>query len=231
MNTYNNSKLIDNIFLVVIAIIFLFFLLYKPEYDCVISTNYVNNNSEHYANNTRYNITGITQKDINNSFGTEYGNIVPIVDRTVNKIINYTIRIVITPCMISKKLNNLDSRIKCITEYKHYYTDILNIPISDMFSEMNRDRLHIDPFKGQTKKSDQQYEATVGLAQAFTKSLEDTIAIMKTKYSTFGYDPIDFENNLKFVLKQEFIYSLMEIFRDPDKKWSISNTYITQNIN
>jgi hypothetical protein len=218
MNRYNNFKLIDNIFLVIISIIFLFFLLYKPEYDCVLGTNYINN-SEHYANNTRYNITGITQKDINNSFGTEYGNIVPIVDRTVNKIINYTIRIVVTPCMTSKKLNDLDSRIKCITEYDHFYTDILNIPISDMFSEMNRDRLNIDPFIGKTKKSDQKYQAKTRLGRAYIKSLSSSLSIMKTKYSTFGYDMKDFENNLKFALKQEFIYGLMEIFRDPDKKW------------
>jgi len=226
MNTDNNSKLLNNIFVVVISIIFLFFLLYKLEYDYILDINYISNNYEYYTNNTRYNITGITQENINKSFGTEYGNIIPIVDRIVDKIINYTIRIVVTPCMTSKKLNDLNSRIKCITEYKNYYTDILNIPISDMFSEMKRDKLNIDPFKGQTKKSDQQSEASNRLIIAYIKSLSSSLSIMKTKYSTFGYDPKDFENNLKFVLKQEFIYSLMEIFRDPDKKWSsIINIY------
>lgn len=220
----NNSKLIDNIFLAVIAVIFLIFLLYKPEYDCIIGTNYNGvEQKENYTNNTQYSITDIEQEDINQSFGTEFENVILVVDRAVNKIVDYTEKGVVTPCMTSNNITGLDNRIRCIIEYKHYFTDVLKYPITDMFNDL--DRLNIDPFRlGTTKKYDQQYEAVVRLVRSFIKSLEGTLAILKTKYSTFGYISKDFKMNFIFVLKQEFVYGLMEIFRDPDKKWSSIDT-------
>ena len=230
------EDLIDNIFLVVIAALFVIFLIYRPEYECTLGTNYSKNlttEAEHYGNVDDMNTPNlsssktfnmetnqeVTQDDVNMTFGKDYGNIGLLVDRAVAQIADYTIRGVVTPCMTSQQVMTVDERIECVQSYKHYWTDILKYPIIDMFGDM--ERLEINPFTmGQNKLADQQYEATVGLTQAFAKSLDRTLDLTRTKYSTLGYVPEEFKKNFQFVLKQWFMYRLYQIFRNPDHKWS-----------
>merc|ERR1711916_271694 len=121
--------------------------------------------------------------------------------------------------MNAENLRGLDARLECIRSYPHYYTDILKYPIIDMFVKM--DEYEIDPFKkGILKKRDQQYQAMVGLVQAYAKSLDSSLKVMATKYEEIGFIPEEFRANLSYVLSQWLLFRLTQIFRNPDLKWS-----------
>ena len=248
-NQSNNSStaLINNIFVVIIVALFLIFVLYKPECDCRVGTNF-----EGYSSNKSNRVEGyrdsrsllkkgtgpigfsipsanldkslqgdfhLTQYEVDLAFGTEYANVKLLTERVADIIADYTLRVVVGPCMNAENLRGLDARLECIKGYPHYYTDILKYPIIDMFAKM--DQYEIDPFKrGILKREDQQYQAMVGLVQAYAKSLDSALKVLATKYEEIGFIPEEFKTNLSFVLSQWFLYRLTQIFRNPDLKWS-----------
>jgi hypothetical protein len=241
----NGTVLTNNIFLVIIAALFLIFVLYRPEYDCNVGTTFEGFSSpdsvEGYrdsrsllkpgtgqigfstpSSNLDKSLQGrfhLTQYEVDQAFGTEYSNVKLLTERTADRIAEFTLRVVVGPCMNAENLRGLDARLDCIKGYPHYYTDILKYPILDMFSKM--DEFEIDPFKkGVLKKRDQQYQAMVGLVQAYAKSLDVSLKVMATKYEEVGFIPEEFHSNLSFVLSQWFLFRLTQIFRDPDQKWS-----------
>jgi hypothetical protein len=246
--------LTNNVFLIIIVALFLIFVLYRSTYGCqeLDGTNFegyastsLNNTSEGYidsksllkpgtgpigfsipSSNLDKSLQGryhITQYEVDQAFGTEYSNVKLLTERVADTIAEYTLRVVVDPCMNAENLKGIDARLNCIKKYPHYYTDILKYPILDMFTKM--DEYEIDPFKkGILKQRDQQYQAMVGLVQAYAKSLDVSLKVMATKYKEIGFIPEEFRSNLSFVLSQWFLFRLTQIFRNPDLQWSQSST-------
>jgi hypothetical protein len=236
------SVLTNNVFLVIIAAIFLIFLLYKPDFDCRVGTNFSEEQTVEGYRDSRsmlspttgpigYSIPSsnldkslqgrfhLTQYDVDDAFGTEYANVKLLAERTADIIADYTLRVVVGPCMNAENLTDIDTRMDCIRGYKYYFSDILKIPIINMFSSM--DTFEINPFKkGKLKKKDQQYQAMIGMVQAYAKSLDSVLKVTATKYSELGFMPEEFRRNLSFALQQWFIFRLTQIFRNPDVQWS-----------
>jgi hypothetical protein len=253
-NQSNNdsSVLVNNVFLVIIAVLFLIFVLYRSGYDCRVESNHegydnttTNTNTDNAVEGYRdsrsllrpgtgpvgYSIPSsnldktlqgdyhLTQYAIDEAFGTEYSNVKLLTERIADKIAEFTLRVVVGPCMNAENLRGLDARLECIRGYPHYYTDMLKYPLLEMFSKM--DEFEIDPFKkGILKREDQQYQAMVGLVQAYAKSLDSSLKVMATKYEELGFIPEEFRVNLSYVLSQWFLFRLTQIFRNPDLKWS-----------
>lgn len=236
--------LTNDIFLVVIAILFLIYILYKPACDFKVGTNFESfrdSKIEGYrdsrsllrsgtgpigfsipSSNLDKSLQGtfhLTQFEIDQAFGSEYANVKLLTERVADIIAEYTLVVVVGPCMNAENLRGLDARLDCIKGYPHYYTDILKYPLIDMFAKM--DEYEIDPFKkGILKDRDQQYQAMIGLIQAYAKSLDESLKVMATKYEEIGFIPEEFKSNLSFVLSQWFLFRMTQIFRNPDLKWS-----------
>lgn len=226
------AMITDNIFLIVIVIILLIYIFYRSTCESKVE-GYRDSRSllrpgtgpigfSIPSSNLDKSLQGtfhLTQYEVDQAFGTEYANVKLLTERVADIIADYTLRVVVGPCMNAENLRGIDARLDCIKGYKHYYTDILKYPIIDMFAKM--DEYEIDPFKkGILKNRDQQYEAMVGLIQAYAKSLDESLKVMATKYKEIGFIPEEFKSNLSFVLSQWFLFRMTQIFRNPDLKWS-----------
>lgn len=208
-----NDGIITDILLISIIILFIAFLWMRPCYDSPKTENYENL---------------LTQKEVDRAMGRVYGNVKVLVDTTADEIVERTMRTVVSPCMLAENLKNINTRMQCIQKYKHYYSDILQTPLTKMFSDM--DRVEVNPFqRGILKERDQRYEAMVGMVQAYVKALDNSLKVLSAKYSTFGYVPEDFRKDFLGTLRQWMMFRMVKIFRNPDFKWSATGDGLTDN--
>lgn len=134
-----------------------------------------------------------------------------IVRKAAHEISDMTVDYVVTPC-IAGGLHTLNDKIDCIVHYKHYYTQILRDPVSEMFYYLMQ--LGNDPFK-QTLYGDRQREEHRALAimtDAYSWCLTQVLRYTKQHYNTSGYDPELFKAHLYRLLRSAFGWKMHRVF-------------------
>jgi len=143
----------NNIFLVIIAVLFLIYILYT--YGCESKVEGYRDSRSLLRPGTGpvgYSIPSsnldktlqgryhLTQYEVDQAFGTEYSNVKLLTERIADQIADYTLRVVVGPCMNAENLRGLDARLDCIKGYPHYYSDILKYPLLHEHTEVSDPR-------------------------------------------------------------------------------------------
>ena len=204
MDAENISKNIgEKIIVILIFIVLFLFIFYDPIY------GYIDKSENFHNCNGFVGYYTLDQMDRN------IPNIKLVVNRLVIEIVRPLYSNIISDCINSVKLNDINDKITCVVKNDNMHRQIVRKPIIDMFYHL--DGLGITPFdlKNQAIQREQRHFAVLMIEQVFRYLLHYELLYIKARYPMNGYNEIDSQNRLAYALGIGFMMVLLEIYKKP----------------